>query len=191
MDAAIMKYATAALAVAATVLIPGTASGAEGSWEAALGFNFNKSDYTGGNFTWTRRWGASIGFHFSERSGVEVAFQDIVDRTKIDGFENTTFHDQIYSANWVQALVGRKVAIQPYFKIGIGQLNREAEGEYANGARPPALLDSVTGVLGAGLRLYLTRTFAVRMEATSYLAGGSVRTWKDNVSVSFGASLFF
>jgi hypothetical protein len=122
---------------------------------------------------------------------VEISFQDVVDRTRIANFEDTTFHDQIYSASWIQTLTGQNFALQPYVKAGVGQLNREATGSYANGVAPPSRVDSVTGVMGVGLRIYVTRTFAVRSEATSYLAGGSIRTWKDNLSTTIGASLYF
>lgn len=162
-----------------------------GAFEVSSGFSFNRSNYTNNNFSWTRRWGASLGYHFSERSEVEVAFQDIVDRTFIEGYEDTTFHDRIYSVNWVQEFFGKNTPFQPYFKVGVGQLNRSASGTYAGGASPPALVDSLTGVLGAGLRIHLSRTFGIRTEATTYLARGSIRTWKDNVSLNVGFSVYF
>lgn len=161
-----------------------------GAFELSAGFNFNRSNYTASDYSWTRRWGASIGYHFTDTSEVEIAFQDITDRTSIRNYQDTTFHDQVYSANWVQAFAGKNAAIQPYIKVGIGQLNRDASGSYANGASPPLLVDSLTGVLGAGLRLYLTRGFGIRAEGTTYLTGASIGTWQDNFSVSFGVSLF-
>jgi hypothetical protein len=45
--------------------------------------------------------------------------------------------------------------------------------------------------LGAGLRIYLTRAFAIRVEGTSYLEGGSLPTWKDNIAATFGISIYF
>ncbi len=162
-----------------------------GAFEFASGFSYSRSFYSEDSFNWTKRLGLSLGYHFSDLSEVEFAFQDILERTVISGFEDTTFHDRIYSMSWVQNLLAKSAAIQPYFKLGVGQLNRDASGNYLGFISPPARVDSITGVLGAGFRLYLTKTFAFRVEATSYLAKGSIRGWKNNVVVNFGLSLFF
>ena len=160
-------------------------------FDISLGFNFNQTTYAPGSFSWTRRWGASIGYEFLDKSELELAFQDVMDRTKIEGYEDTTFHDRNYSFNWVQSLTPRTFPIQPFVKIGVAQLNRDAEGSYANGAAPTAHVDSLSGVVGAGLRLYITHVFALRAEATSYLEGGRVKKWKDNISSQFGLSIYF
>ncbi len=162
-----------------------------GAVEVSMGFSYNQTRYSETSYSWTRRWGGSFGYHLTEKTEIELAFQDVFDRSLITGYEDTTFHDQIYSANWVQALTSKSVPIQPYFKVGIGQLNREAHGTYASGASPPAIMDSLTGIVGGGMRIYFTRTFAIRSELTSYMTGGSIRTYKDNTAVSFGLSLSF
>jgi hypothetical protein len=186
------KSVVVSIAVLTTVmLIPRQAAAADGAFEISFGFNFSRSNYTDNNFTWSRRWGTSFGYHFNDRSEVEFSFQDNTDRNHIVGYEDTTYHDRVYSINWVQALTGKNAVVQPYVKIGVGQLNREATGTYAGGASPPSVVDSVTGVLGAGTRIYITKAFALRIEATSYLAGGSIGTWDDNFGVAFGASFYF
>ncbi|MBI3535282.1 MAG: hypothetical protein HY072_07335 [Deltaproteobacteria bacterium] len=162
-----------------------------GAFELSSGFSYSRSYYSELSYSWTKRFGFAFGYFFYERSEVEIAYQDIVERNYISGFEDTTFHDRIYSVNLVQSFTGKSAAIQPYIKIGIGQLNRDAVGTYIGGYAPPVSVDSVTGVLGVGLRLYVTRTFAIRSEATSYLAGGSVRNWKNNIVINFGLSVVF
>lgn len=166
------------------------AQGIAGTFEVSLGFSFNQSNYSGSNYSWTRRWSASVGYYFTERSGIEISFQDVVDRTKIDGYGDTTFHDRVYSANWVQAITGKTSPLQPYFKVGLGQLDREATGSYINGSPNPLVL-SLTGVVAVGLRIYVTRSFALRVEGTSYLTGGDISTWQDNVGLNFGSSFYF
>lgn len=158
--------------------------------EVSAGFSFNRTLFSPGNFSWTRRWGGSLGLKFSAMSSLEFAVQEVVDRTQIIGFEDTLFHDRIYSVNWVQSLF-TFASIQPYFKIGAGQLNREATGQYANGASPNPRTDSLTAVLGAGARIYVTRNFGFRVEAMSYLTGGSIATYKDNVGFTVGGSFAF
>jgi hypothetical protein len=181
--------ASALFALLAILLTPWQA--AADTIEVSAGFSFDKTTYSDENFSWTRRWGTSVGYYFNDKAELEFAFQDVVYRTHIVGFEDTNFHDQIYSANWVQSLWGKNHPIQPYFKAGIGQLNRDAGGTYANGVAPASKVDSLTVIAGAGLRLYLTRRFAIRTEATSYLSGGSIKSWSDNFAVNFGLSWFF
>jgi hypothetical protein len=173
-------------------LMPFQAVAEGGVFEISGGISYSRSNYTNGNYSWSKRIGASFGYHLSQFSEIELAFQDVYSVTAISGFENTTFHDQVYSLNWVQSILPKTFAVQPYLKLGVGQLNREASGTYGMGlASPPAIVDSVTVIIGAGLRIYLTRTFAIRAEASSYLTGGSISTWKDNVATTIGLSYLF
>ena len=138
-----------------------------------------------------RRLGASIGYYFWALSEIEFSVQDVLYRTKISTVEDTTFHDQIYSVGWVQSLTSKQSGFQPYLKLGVGQLNREASGTYWSGGNPPTIYDSLTVVMAAGLRIYVLKTLALRGEGTSYLTGGMLSTWKDNFSVNGGVSIYF
>ncbi|MBL7713980.1 MAG: outer membrane beta-barrel protein [Bdellovibrionales bacterium] len=160
--------------------------------ELSTGFSYSRSNYAAGSYTWNRRIGGSVAYHFSATSGIEWAFQMIVDRTVIANgtLQDTTFNDRVYSLNWVQSFLPRESVFQPYVKIGIGQLNRDAEGTYSGGVSPPARLDALTGVVGMGFRLYLTKTFAIRGEATTYLQGAELRTWQDNLGFTLGTSFY-
>jgi hypothetical protein len=159
-------------------------------FEISAGFSFNRTNYSPGNFSWTRRLGGSLDFKFSPLSSIEFAMQHVYDRTKILGYEDTYFQDQIYSVNWVQNLF-TFASIQPYFKVGAGQLNREAGGTYGNGTSPNPRTDSLTAIIGVGTRVYVTRGFGIRIETMSYLTGGSIATYKDNVGFTVGASVAF
>lgn len=163
----------------------------QANFEASFGFSFNKTNYGEGNYNWTRRYGLNLGYNLTELTQIEAAYQNVRDRTKIEGYEDTTFDDEIFSLNWLQTLMPKSSPVQPFTKLGIGQLNREASGNYVGGSSPPRIVDSVTGILGAGVRVYLTRTFAIRTECTSYLQGGQIRKWKDNIGVTFGISALF
>lgn len=161
-----------------------------GQMELSGTFSFSGSQFGNANYQWTRRWGASIGYYFFALSELEFAVQDVLYRTKIGSIEDTTFHDKIYSINWVQSLAPRSFIIQPYFKVGVGQLNRDASGSY-QGTSPPARYDSLTGILGAGLRVYVLHFISLKGEAVTYLAGGSVATWQNNFSINGGVSVYF
>jgi len=162
-----------------------------GPIEVSLGGSYNQSNYSENSYAWQRKWGASIGYFFSEMTEIELGYQDVFDRTNIQGYGNTSFHDVIFSANISQTFAPKTWPVQPFGKVGFGQLNREASGSYASGASPPAIVDSLTGILGIGCRVYLTKTFGIKSEATSYLTGGAIATWKDNIAITFGVSAYF
>ena len=160
-----------------------------GRFEVSMGGNFGRSDYGSGSFSWSRRYGGSFGYRYSELSAVEFSYQDVTDRTFIAGYQDTTFHDMIYSVDWTQSIFLRSFGFDPYYKLGVAQLNRDATGSYVNGATPTAQLDSLSGLIGFGLRLRLTPTFSIRAEMNSYLQGAKISTWRDNTGASLG-SLF-
>ena len=162
-----------------------------GLFELSGSFSFNRTNYSSESFAWNRRWSGGIAYHFSDRSGVEASFQSIVSRVLISGVQDTTFNDKIYSINWVQSILGKRYMFQPYFKVGLGQLNRDATGSYSGGGSPPRQLDSLTVILALGTKLFVTKRIAIKGEATSYISGGSIGTWKDNISINFGASVYF
>ena len=164
---------------------------AAGMFEFSLGFSFYQSQYDDTSFSWTRRWGTSVAYHFTERSGIELAFQDIYERTFIADYQDTNVHDRVTSVNWIQSFLGKNTPFQPYAKLGVGQLNRDIEGIYPTGPSPTTRVDSLTGVIGLGFRAFFTKRVAIRAEGTSYLQGGSIRTFKDNIAISLGGSIFF
>jgi hypothetical protein len=181
------------LAVAAAFLAPLLLplEALAGTFELSAGGAFTRSNYGVESYNWNRRWTASFGYHFSDRSEIEVSFQDVVDRTHIAGYEDTTFHDQIYSFSWVQSLLGKDYIIDPYFKVGIGQLNRDASGSYGGVDSPSTQVDAVTGILGGGVRINITKHFGLRAEVDTYLTGGKIGTWQDNISANAGFSFYF
>ena len=160
-------------------------------WELSGGLNYNKSTYSGGSYSWNRRLGASIGYNFTDSSTLEIAYQKSYERDHYEGFEDSTFDDQVYSLNFVYNLLGKNASIQPYVKVGIGQLFRNSSVYDSVGRAQVNQLNQLTGVLGAGLKFYITKTFAIRAEATSYLSGAKIATWKDNFGATFGVSFYY
>jgi hypothetical protein len=158
--------------------------------EISGSFSYSQSNLGPTGYSWTRRFGISVGYYFFELSEIQFSMQDSIYRTVSMG-EDTTFHDQIYSLEWVQSLLPKSFGFQPYVKLGAGQLNREASGTYWTGGGPPAIYDSLTVLLGAGLRVFISRSFALRAEGTTYLVGGSLSNWQDNLSLNGGASIYF
>jgi hypothetical protein len=179
-----------AIATAFTAALPTHAFAAEaGTIELSLGGSYSHSTFTNTDYEWSRRYGASAGLYLTSMTEVEFSYQDSVDRTKITGFEDTTFHDEIFGLTLSQSFFDKTSWFQPYVKVGIGELNRDASGIYVGGTSPPQTEDNVTGILGAGLKLYVTKAFGFRGEATSYIVSG--QSWTNNLSATFGFSVFF
>lgn len=164
-----------------------------GYFELSAGFSFSKSNYGGNDFGWTRRWNSSFGYHFSDISEIELGFQDSVTRTSISGYQDTTTHDQTYSLSWVQSLFGRDAIFDPYFRFGMGQLNRTATGTYYSlgGASADSEVASLTEILGVGGRFGLSRRFAIRVEADTYITDWKLSTWRDNVYFTVGLTIYY
>ena len=162
-----------------------------GVFEASLGFSFARQNYSNESFTWNRRWNGGLGYHITEISEIEFGYQQSSTRTYVKNYQDTNFQDEVYSLNWIQGVFPRQVLFQPYLKIGIGQLYRKATGTYWDGSAPPNRVDSLTVVGGAGLRIYLSRGFSIRAEALSYLEGGRISTYRNNVALMAGISIYF
>ena len=162
-----------------------------GVFELGGNLSYSKSTYGTDSYTWSRRWSGNFAYHLTDVSSIEASYEDAVERDHIPGYQDTTFHDKIYSVSWVQALIGSQFFFQPFVKGGLGQLNRDATGSYANGVAPPVSTDQLTVILGGGLRMFLTQHFVLRTQVTSYIEGGRIKTYKDNIAASVGISFYF
>ncbi len=158
--------------------------------ELSGSFAFSNTNLGDSNYEWSRHWTASVGYYFWGLSEIQYSVEDVVNRTSISGVEDTTFHDQIYSLDWIQYFAHRTSLLVPFIKVGVGQLDRDASGQYWAGGAPPAIYDSLTAVLGLGLKVTLSENFSVHGEATTYLTNGDLSTWQDNCSFNFGVSVY-
>lgn len=185
--AMVLMFAVSALTI--LVLAPSRASA--GYFELSLGGSYSRSQYSEDSYSWSRRWSASVGYYFTETSGLEVSFTESFERTNLVNWQDTSTQDRVYSLNWIQSFMARHFPVQPYLKAGVGQLNREASGSYAFGVSPPEILDSITAVFAVGLKIKITQNFAFRVEGSTLLSGGRIYTWQDNLSGNFGLSYYF
>ncbi|MCC7440441.1 MAG: outer membrane beta-barrel protein [Bdellovibrionales bacterium] len=181
--------AWAALA-AVGALAPAPAE-AQGLWEYSLGFSFQRSNYSDESFAWVRRWGTSLGYQFSNHSAIEVSYQDVYQKTYLHEQQDTRLYDRILSANWVLNITPRDALIRPYFKVGGGHLWRDTSSKYASGDEVVGTYDSLSAIIGLGVKWYVAGQVAVRAEAGSYLEGANIATWEDNVSINLGFSVYF
>lgn len=174
-----------------TLFLIGTSAAKADYWELSSGLSYSRSQYSGGSYAWNRRLGGSIGYNFTDSSTLEIAAQKSYERNHYEGFEDSTYEDQVVSMNMVWNILDKKATIQPYIKVGVGQLVRNASISNSSGQSQLQELQQLTGVLGAGFRLYITKATALRVEGTSYLSGAKLHTWKDNFGMTFGISLYY
>jgi hypothetical protein len=172
------------------LLVAGSTANA-GVFELGGGYSYRHSSYNNGSFTSTTTWNASFGYFFTQDSQVEFLYSDSSNTDFVTGVQDIHYRDRVYSLNFVYHLLSETAQIRPFFRAGVGQLNRDATGTYTGGFSPPGRLDQVTVVGGFGLKAKISSRLGLRAEMTSYLTGGSVSTWKDNIAVLAGGSFYF
>ncbi len=163
---------------------------------------YSKSAFADGYKSMQRRYSGSLGFKFTPVSALEFEYTDSVTKvsypTNVGSIlpyyttTNITYRDKIYSFNWVQSLVPAKWILQPYVVIGGGKMIRHYTQDYpALGYRDSASQSQTTGVGGAGLRIFLLRNMALKMELKTYVPKFRFSKWKENQMYSAGLSWAF
>lgn len=161
-----------------------------GLWEVSGIFGWNRSNYIDG-FTRTIRYGGSVSYRFNNYSELEGGLQKSIQKIYVTSYQDTVFEDLTASISWIQNFSAIDSPVQPYLKAGVAQLNRDQSGTYLGQQLATRQRDIVTIVLGAGVRVFVTKRIALRSEFISYLEKGSIRTFDDNISANFGLSLYF
>ncbi len=162
-----------------------------GVFELGGGYSYSNNSYNGGSFTSTKSYSTTFGYFFTQDSEVEFMYQDTTNQEFVTNVQDITYRDRVYSVNFLYHFMDEKDAFRPYVRSGVGQLNRDATGSYSGGYAPPGRLDQVTVIGGIGFKAKIIGQFGVKGEAISYLVGGGISTWKDNISINFGGSFYF
>ncbi len=159
--------------------------------EVSASFSYGAATY-GTTGTQTRRsWESSLGYYLYDLTEIQGAVEQVDSRSVLTGVGESTFRDQIYSIEVLQALLPRRVGLQPFLKVGAGQLIREATGIYGGTPITPIETGSLTGILGGGVRFFIHRQFSLKVEGTSYLSDGRLASWRDNFGLRVGFSFYF
>lgn len=191
------------LFVAVLFLFTSTAN-ARPAVEISSMFSYGKSELGGGAFTQQTRYSFSFALRFTKVSAIEVSYlrsktknfsPDVLDSLVSDVIDQTlTYDDTVYSANWVQNILPSKWILQPYLKVGAGRLIRKQRVDYTgilSGESKETIQESVTGVVGAGVRLFLLKNMALKGEFISYMPKFRLSTWKDSQLFTAGFSWLF
>lgn len=163
---------------------------------------YSKSNFNDGYSSMQRRYTGTIAFKFTAISALEFEYSDSVSKvsyltdigTKLPSYTRLayTYKDKVYSFNWVQNLVPSKWIIQPYLVLGGGKMQRRATEELPELGYSRTVTQNVTsGTGGAGLRIFLTRNMAIKLEARTYVPNFNFKKWKENQMTSAGLSWLF
>ncbi len=163
---------------------------------------YSSANLGGGYSTLSRRYTATVDLKFTQVSAIEFeytnSYSEYTSQNYLSGLVSTPikeqeiYKDNIFSLNWVQNLVSTKWIIQPYFIIGGGRMNRHFTDSYPDVPYSQSVSQNVfTGTGGAGLRLFLTRSMAIKIEAKTYVPNFQFSKWKDNEMISAGLSWAF
>jgi hypothetical protein len=174
-----------------SIILLGSIQAEAGVFETSAGYSYQNSAYSGGSYTTSASYSLSFGYYFTQDSEVQFSYQDTRNHEVVPNVQDLEYRDQVYSLNLMYHLAGEGSVIRPYFRFGVGQLNRDATGTYSGGYSPPGRLDQVTVIGGIGLKAKVSSHFGFKIEGTSYLTGGSLATWKDNFNCSIGGSYYF
>jgi hypothetical protein len=164
--------------------------------------SYGKVDFADGYKSSQRSYSGSIDFKFTQVSALQFEYTDrstkISSPINVGGAlpyytqEATTYRDKIYSFNWVQNLVSSKWIIQPYFVFGGGKMKRRLTREYPELGLSQSITQNVTnGTAGLGLRIFLTKSMAIKSEMKTYVPKFQFSKWKENQQYSVGLSWVF
>ncbi len=163
-----------------------------GVYELGASFAYSRSNYNAGSYTRSSAYGISFGYYFTQDSEVQFSYSDKTDKTFVKNVQDTTYRDRTYSINMLYYLLDEQSTFRPFFRIGIGQLNRDATGTYsAAGYSAPGRLDTVSVIGGLGFKWKVLEKIALKCEATSYLTGGAIGSWSDNLTFNIGGAFYF
>jgi hypothetical protein len=152
-------------------------------------YSFQQNSYGGDHTTTMQRWGGAIGYAIFSRSEILLSYQVSWYRVKILPIEDSLYTDTLFSMEWQQYFLPLSIPFQPYVKLGGGALEREAFGYRFEDDLVPRV-QNLTAILGLGVRWMMSQALGLKFEANSYLAGGMIRTWKENLGVSVGCMLY-
>jgi hypothetical protein len=184
----LLSFALAPRAHSAVVEISGMAS-------------YSTSKFNNDVTSVSRRYTASVDLKFTAVSAIEFEYTDELSQYSFPSDlgllanptkEQESYKDTIYSLNWVQNLVSAKYFLQPYFVIGGGRMTRKVTMSLPEFGYGQTTTQNVfTGTGGVGLRLFLTKSMALKGELKTYVPNFQFAKWRDNEAFSAGLSWSF
>ena len=163
-----------------------------GMFEVGSSFSWSRSNYNAGSYTWKREWGLSLGYYLTQDSEIQFSYGDETSKTFVPNVQDTTYRERVYSLNMLYHFFEQASDFRPFVRLGIAQINRDATGVYsAAGYYASGRFDTISIVGGLGFKLKIIEKIALKTEATSYLTGGAIGSWSDNLTFNIGGAYYF
>lgn len=156
--------------------------------ELSLMGSYSKTDYGNNTYSTSRHYTGTLGVNFTPVTELELSYSYTDSFFNQDPVQTSKVNEQSLGLSIVQALLPPKTIIQPYVKGGAAQYNRKQSGTTAGIPSAPVSTKSPSGILGAGIKIYLLHNFSLKLEAVSYLPNFNISAAKNNFSVEGGIS---
>jgi hypothetical protein len=186
--------AAAGVFAAVVITAPREARGAGGpamDGEISAMASLSKTDYGNNTYTTSKRYTATLGVNLTLTTEIELSYSYTDSFLNQDPVQTTDTNEQTLGLSIVQSLVPPQFAVQPYAKVGVAQYNRRQTGTIAGIPTSPIETKSPSAILGAGLRVFLTRNFSLKAEGVTYLPNMHVDQGKNNFMVQAGVGWHF
>ncbi len=161
------------------------------TFELSLLAGFSKTSYGEGTYTKSSRFTGSLAVNITSLTQIELGYTDSRSRyvsNSATSSSTTQTWDRNLSLAIVQSLLPKSFIVQPFIKGGAAQLYRIQKLTYDGVAQPESVLKQPSGVLGAGLRIFLHRNISLKCELTTYLPNFHISAAKDNYDWEAGLS---
>ncbi len=153
--------------------------------------SLSKSSYGGRATSKSMRYTFSMGIDILEMTQIEGFFTK--SRVDYDNAPIQTTHteERNFGVNIVQSLFPKRWVIQPYVKAGAARYKRRQTGTYMEETIEPTQDAGLSGVLGAGLRIYIFRFISLKGDYTVYLPEFHIAEAKNNYAIQLGLGVHF
>lgn len=155
--------------------------------------NFSRADYGNGTYSKTRRFTGSFAYYLTQSMQIELSYSDGRTFYNSNGSPRSTTDtwDRNLSLAINQALLSGDSVIQPYVKAGAAQLNRIQSITIEGVQQADSVLKQPSGVLGTGIRIFLSSSLSLRAELTTFLPDFHISAAKENYDWEAGLSFHF
>lgn len=163
----------------------------ERSWgEISLMGSYSKTDYGNHTYSTTRHYTGTIGINLTSVTEIEASYAYTDSFFNQDPIQTSAVNEQSLGLSLVQGLFP-PIFVQPYVKAGAAQYNRKQSGTTSGIPTAPVSTKSPSGILGAGIKIFLLQSFSLKIEGVSYLPNFNISGAKNNFSIQGGISWNF
>lgn len=159
--------------------------------ELSLMGSYSKTNNGGSSYSTERHYSATLSINLTAVTELEASFSHSQSYVNEDPYQTTTTYNDIFGLSLVQTLTPASWPFQPYVKVGAGQYNRKQEGTTYGVPVPTMVTKNPVGILGAGLRIFMSHYFSLKGEGVTYLNNFHFKGARDNFAIQLGVGWHF